>query len=173
ILSSRGAQPSSPILPRSHGWRTTLLRVVPIFVAVLVWLIRVLIIGTFSVAGDRLFSQPDQRFPAPQRPRPAAAPAVTAGPAPLPARSLGSRVPVPRAAAASAATFRPSPKPVSAPVPPEPSYARPDPTYQNVSMSSGSNESSSAAVGEPNNSGSPNRLSINPRSPRSGPQLRR
>lgn len=34
----------------------TLLRVVPIFVAVMVWLIRVLIIGTFSIAGDRLFS---------------------------------------------------------------------------------------------------------------------
>jgi hypothetical protein len=34
----------------------TLLRVVPIFVAIMVWLIRVLIIGTFSVAGDRLFS---------------------------------------------------------------------------------------------------------------------
>ena len=40
--------------------RETLLRVVPIFVAVLVWLIRVLIIGTFSVAGDRLFSQADR-----------------------------------------------------------------------------------------------------------------
>lgn len=39
--------------------RTTLLKVVPIFVAVMVWLIRVLIIGTFSVAGDRLFSQAD------------------------------------------------------------------------------------------------------------------
>jgi hypothetical protein len=34
----------------------TLLRVVPIFVAVMVWFIRVLIIGTFSIAGDRLFS---------------------------------------------------------------------------------------------------------------------
>jgi hypothetical protein len=33
----------------------TLLRVVPIFVAILVWLIRVLIIGTFSIAGDQLF----------------------------------------------------------------------------------------------------------------------
>ncbi len=30
--------------------------VVPIFVATMVWLIRVLIIGTFSMAGDRLFS---------------------------------------------------------------------------------------------------------------------
>jgi hypothetical protein len=30
--------------------------VVPVFVAAMVWLIRVLIIGTFSAAGDRLFS---------------------------------------------------------------------------------------------------------------------
>jgi hypothetical protein len=37
--------------------RDTLLRVVPVFVAVMVWLIRVLIIGTFSVSGGRLFSQ--------------------------------------------------------------------------------------------------------------------
>ena len=36
---------------------TTMVKVVPIFVAVMVWLIRVLIIGTFSIAGDRLFSQ--------------------------------------------------------------------------------------------------------------------
>jgi hypothetical protein len=36
---------------------TVLTKVVPIFVAVMVWLIRVLIIGTFSVAGNRLFSQ--------------------------------------------------------------------------------------------------------------------
>jgi hypothetical protein len=34
----------------------TLTKVVPVFVAVMVWLIRVLIIGTFSVAGDKLFS---------------------------------------------------------------------------------------------------------------------
>jgi hypothetical protein len=37
----------------------TLIEVVPIFVAIMVWLIRVLIIGTFSVAGNRLFSQSD------------------------------------------------------------------------------------------------------------------
>ena len=35
----------------------TLTKVVPVFVAVLVWLIRVFIIGTFSMSGDRLFSQ--------------------------------------------------------------------------------------------------------------------
>ncbi len=34
----------------------TLLKIVPVFVAIMVWLIRVLIIGTFSVAGERLFS---------------------------------------------------------------------------------------------------------------------
>ena len=34
----------------------TLTKVVPVFVAVMVWLIRVLIIGTFSLAGDRLFT---------------------------------------------------------------------------------------------------------------------
>jgi hypothetical protein len=33
-----------------------MLQVVPVFVAVLVWLIRVLIIGTFSSAGDHLFN---------------------------------------------------------------------------------------------------------------------
>jgi hypothetical protein len=38
----------------------TILRVVPIFVAVLVWLIRMLIIGTYSTAGARLLSQSDQ-----------------------------------------------------------------------------------------------------------------
>lgn len=41
--------------------RATLLKIVPIFVAVMVWLIRVLIIGTISMAGDRLFSQSDVR----------------------------------------------------------------------------------------------------------------
>lgn len=34
----------------------TMYAVVPVFVAVMVWLIRVLIIGSFSMAGDKLFS---------------------------------------------------------------------------------------------------------------------
>ncbi len=48
---------------RTHQELSTLIvsqgmltKAVPIFVAVLVWLIRVLIIGTFSMAGDRMFS---------------------------------------------------------------------------------------------------------------------
>jgi hypothetical protein len=47
--------------------RQTLLKVVPIFVAVMVWLIRVLIIGTFSVAGERIFGQTATRTPVPRR----------------------------------------------------------------------------------------------------------
>ena len=44
--------------------RETLLRIVPIFVALMVWTIRVLIIGTFSVAGERLFWQDGQNIAA-------------------------------------------------------------------------------------------------------------
>ena len=54
----------------------TLVKVVPIFVAVMVWLIRILIIGTFSVAGDRLFSQADAR-------RRTARPATSLSPSPV------------------------------------------------------------------------------------------
>jgi hypothetical protein len=35
---------------------TTLTKVIPVFVAIMVWLIRILIIGTLSIAGDRLFN---------------------------------------------------------------------------------------------------------------------
>jgi hypothetical protein len=41
----------------------TLIKVVPVFVALMVWLIRVLIIGTFSMAGERIFSFSEARSP--------------------------------------------------------------------------------------------------------------
>ena len=41
--------------------REALLTGVPVFVAVLVWLIRVLMIGTLTLGGDRLFSQAESR----------------------------------------------------------------------------------------------------------------
>jgi len=62
--------------------RETLIRVVPVFVAVLVWLIRVLMIGSFTLGGDRLFSQGEKggtlylRHIGPRR-RPVAAPSPT------------------------------------------------------------------------------------------------
>jgi hypothetical protein len=43
--------------------REGLLKGVPIFVALMVWLSRVLIIGTFSVAGENLFTPAGQRIP--------------------------------------------------------------------------------------------------------------
>jgi hypothetical protein len=41
--------------------QATVMKIVPIFVAAMVLLIRVLLINTFSIAGDRLFSSSDQR----------------------------------------------------------------------------------------------------------------
>ncbi|MGB8212471.1 MAG: hypothetical protein WCE68_02825 [Anaerolineales bacterium] len=41
--------------------RGVLTQAVPVFVALMVWLIRVLIIGTFSMSGDRLFSLAEDR----------------------------------------------------------------------------------------------------------------
>jgi hypothetical protein len=41
--------------------RNTLLHVAPVFVAVLIWLIRVLIIGSFSTASNRIFGPVEQR----------------------------------------------------------------------------------------------------------------
>lgn len=132
--------------------RGTLLRVVPIFVAILVWLIRVLVIGTFSVAGERLFSQGEQRIYPVHRPR-----AVATTTPPVPVRSLGNRAPAPRSNPASnpasANAFRPAPKPSNSL---EPGPTRPEPTYQPVSMKG---NSGSTPVGQ--------------YPPKGGPQTRR
>ena len=93
----------------------TLTKVVPVFVAIMVWLIRVLIIGTFSVAGDRLFTQTDARNS--QR---------NSHPVLQPASSLVSHVRPPVSNA-----FRPASKIAR----PESAYAHQEPTYHNLSMS--------------------------------------
>src|SRR5512134_1984182 len=49
---------------------TTMTKIVPIFVAAMILLVRVLLIGTFSLAGDRLFTT-DQRRAYNNYPRPA------------------------------------------------------------------------------------------------------
>jgi hypothetical protein len=108
--------------------RETLLKVVPIFVALIVWLIRVLIIGTFSVAGERIFSQDDS-------------PSARRG---LPTRARANKTPIRRRATtpsynrpasnrsqpAAQTSFRPAPK----------ASARPEPTYHPISMKSNSND---------------------------------
>ncbi len=50
-------------LGRAIVSQETMFKVIPVFVAVLVWLIRILIIGTFAMAGDRLFSMAAERAP--------------------------------------------------------------------------------------------------------------
>jgi hypothetical protein len=89
----------------------------------MVWLIRILIIGTFSVAGDRLFSQADTR----QR---TTRPTSTLAPSPA-LSSSRSLTPAPT-------TFRPVPK-LSTQANRTAPYTRPEPTYHPVSMSSSSN----------------------------------
>lgn len=102
--------------------RETMIKVVPVFVAIMVWLIRILIIGTFSVAGDRIFSQTERRrgtrvggiLPASNRPATAVRPM----------------------AQPASATYRPAPK---TGVQPAHSYGRPEPTYHPVSFSGSAN----------------------------------
>jgi len=98
-----------------------LLRVVPIFVAVMVWLIRVLIIGTFSVAGDRLFSQAAQGDTMFKRTS-------------ATFRSLGhgETHPTNQPAVARPSLFRPSPKPTPTP---DAAFSRPEPTYHPTAIS--------------------------------------
>jgi hypothetical protein len=99
----------------------TLVKVVPIFVAVMVWLIRILIIGTFSVAGDRLFSQAD----AAQRHQARPAPVLSTSPL-----QATNRVPT-----SAPAGFRPIPK-VSTSADRSSGYVRSEPTYHPASLSS-------------------------------------
>jgi len=55
--------------------RETLLSAVPVFVAILVWLIRILLIGLLSMAGERLFTFMEQSVRNAEEARAAAAPA--------------------------------------------------------------------------------------------------
>jgi hypothetical protein len=93
---------------------TTLTKVVPVFVAIMVWLIRVLIIGSFSLAGERLFTVGD-----PHSIQRASRPVLQ------PASSLTShaRSPMP-------SPFRPASKVAR----PEQAYPQSEPTYHNLSM---------------------------------------
>jgi len=92
----------------------TLTKIVPVFVAIMVWLIRVLIIGSFSIAGERLFSQSEPR--AFQHPSHSVL---------QPASSLTSRARPP-----ISTPFHPAAKVAR----PESAYSHPEPTYHNLSM---------------------------------------
>jgi hypothetical protein len=108
----------------------TLIHVVPVFVAIMVWVIRILIIGSLSVAGDRLiWGRKSRRVsntgyrPAPQTSSRSAQMPVSAAPAPRPvARSMEAspqtRVASPVRAESSYSAARHE----AAPVRTEPSY---------------------------------------------------
>lgn len=103
-------------------------KIVPIFVAGMVLLIRVLIIGTFSVAGDRMFSTDENRarnnYPRPtqeQSYRPANQPVLR------PASSFNRPVQTTQNQA-----YRPTPKPAQ-----QASFMRAEPTYHSVNEPSG------------------------------------
>ncbi len=98
----------------------TMIRVVPVFVAVMVWIIRVLIIGTFSVAGDKLFSTADGG-PMSHRSFQAPSPRIAGGSQPAAFRTAS---PIPRPISSG---YRPAPKPVS-----PTAYDTAEPTYQSV-----------------------------------------
>ncbi|HEY46663.1 MAG: hypothetical protein AMJ88_11650 [Anaerolineae bacterium SM23_ 63] len=94
--------------------RESLVSGVPIFVAVLVWLIRVLIIGTFTMTGERLFPQRASRsllrFQQPQNSTPHMRPSI------------------PRRSTDSTRSIRPAPKPAPRPdhtYSPQPMQAKP------------------------------------------------
>jgi hypothetical protein len=117
--------------------REILLKVVPIFVAVMVWLSRVLIIGTISVAGDRLFSQADLRLPGRMRRGNTQSRSKTktrSQPKPFGGHTSPIRRGV--SAAPTNAAYRPAPKP-------EPNYESDygvqEPTYHPVSFSGNQN----------------------------------
>jgi hypothetical protein len=103
--------------------QVTMTKVVPVMVAVMVWMVRLLIIGTFSVAGERLFTsdnaRPVQRTSYQQQPQR------------VPSRANDS---VP-----ASSYLRPAPKPAPAPTPayasnqPRPAI-RPEPTYHPIGM---------------------------------------
>ena len=133
----------------------TITKVVPIFVAAMVWLVRLLIIGTFSLAGERLFTtaqanayqkpvynqntynQPRPQPQPQQQPRPAYQSQSqnqrpqynqpTNQPVLRPASQINRPV---NAASASQTNFRPAPKPVTST---QTSFTPPEPTYHPVS----------------------------------------
>jgi hypothetical protein len=95
-----------------------LIKAVPVFVSVMVWLIRILIIGSLSYTGGKLFTTSDRPH---HRPVHSSRPVV----------SQGSVSP------AAAHYSRPANQPAARPVlPPQPAVSRPEPTYHNVSMRS-------------------------------------
>jgi hypothetical protein len=126
----------------------TLTKIVPVFVAIMVWVIRILIIGSLSYAGDRIFSdgshktteytpsRRSQNIPAPSR-QPDLNPAMMAAPRPAVNRGMNARP-----ATHSNTVQRPA-----SVTPDTQGLARPEPTYHSL----GARPASRPSIGEKNN----------------------
>ena len=105
----------------------TMTKIVPVFVAAMILLIRVLLIQTFSIAGDRLFTTEQGRSYSNNYSKPRTTQQqnyrrpVSQQPVLRPASSINRPV--------AANTYRPAPKPAQ-----QTSFARPEPTYHNLSF---------------------------------------
>jgi len=112
-----------------------LVRVVPVFVALMVWLIRILIIGTFAIAGERLFSVANERpyrsdYSAQPRSNYAMTRPVPSAPKPRPVNPPAA-IPLTTGRALMEAQ-RAAPLPTRSPSPVN--MPRPEPTYHPVGM---------------------------------------
>jgi hypothetical protein len=126
--------------------RETLLNVVPIFVAIMVWLIRVLIIGTISMAGDRLFSQAVARQSrSPRISKQRRGSQTTTRGRQRSIRPLNNNRSTPLHRGINASSFNPSPKPETT-YSSEASYEPIEPTYSPVSFDSKRKEHHSGQV---------------------------
>ncbi len=113
----------------------TLVEIVPIFVALLVWVTRILLIGTFSVAGPRLFTQ-DQPVQAVTRP------AISANPRPRTAYQPVAASSLAQASTPVSTLQRPAPRPSARPEPEyvsDPSFSTAQPAYHSLSGRTNSN----------------------------------
>ena len=102
----------------------TLTKVVPVFVALMVWLIRVLIIGTFSIAGENIFTMAGDR---------------PSNRSPIRSAVLAR----PQSIAQTPSYIRPAPKPAPA-FDSTRSIASPEPTYHPVGVSARSYDGNQA-----------------------------
>jgi len=108
-----------------------LTKIVPVFVAVMVWVIRILIIGSLSTMGDRMFRTDQPRLTS--RPQTAV-------------RTINGATANPISIASSTLSPRPAPKPV---LRPDAGFNRPEPTYHSVSTSPRSANNSYQAKNAP------------------------
>ena len=115
----------------------TMTKIVPIFVSAMILLVRVLIIGTFSLAGDRLFTTGEQRVYNNQ-PRPAQESSSYRPATQQPAMRSASSLNRPVTQQSSTNTFRPAPKSPAQ----QTSFVRQEPTYHNLSHNGPSNNQS-------------------------------